>query len=38
MAVQMPTREQLRAVAQQCGLSLDDASLDSFRGAAHDLR
>jgi len=31
MAVQMPTREQLRAVARQCGLSLDDASLDSFR-------
>jgi amidase len=32
MAVQMPTREQLRAVARQCGLALDDASLDSFRG------
>ena len=31
MAVQMPTREQLRAVARQCGLSLDDASVDSFR-------
>jgi amidase len=31
MAVQMPTREQLRAVAGQCGLALDDASLDSFR-------
>jgi amidase len=28
----MPTREQLRAVARQCGLSLDDADLDSFRG------
>ncbi|HLK86454.1 MAG TPA: amidase [Candidatus Binataceae bacterium] len=32
MSVQMPTREQLRAVARQCGLSLDDDSLDSFRG------
>jgi amidase len=32
MSVQMPTREQLRVVAQQCGLSLDDAGLDSFRG------
>ncbi|HVB79067.1 MAG TPA: amidase [Candidatus Binataceae bacterium] len=32
MAVQMPTPEQLRAVARQCGLSLDDASVDSFRG------
>ena len=32
MAVQMPTREQLRAVARQCALSLDDADLDSFRG------
>src|ERR1700719_4962053 len=31
MAVQMPNREQLRAVARQCGLSLDDASVDSFR-------
>ena len=31
MAVQMPTREQLRAVARQCGLALDDASVDSFR-------
>jgi amidase len=31
MSVQMPTREQLRAVARQCGLSLDDASVDSFR-------
>src|SRR3984893_13760793 len=31
MSVQMPNREQLRAVARQCGLSLDDAALDSFR-------
>src|SRR5271170_3153289 len=31
MSVQMPTREQLRAVARQCGLSLDDDSVDSFR-------
>src|SRR6266404_4997926 len=31
MAVQMPNREQLRAVARQCGLSLDYASVDSFR-------
>ena len=31
MSVQLPTREQLRAVARQCGLSLDDASVDSFR-------
>jgi amidase len=31
MSVQMPTGEQLRAVARECGLSLDDASVDSFR-------
>ena len=31
MSVQMPTQEQLRAVARECGLSLDDASVDSFR-------
>jgi amidase len=31
MSVQMPNRDQLRAVARQCGLSLDDAGLDSFR-------
>jgi amidase len=31
MTVHMPTLEQLRAVARQCGLSLDDADLDSFR-------
>lgn len=32
MAVQMPTLEQLRAVARQCGLSLDEPDLNSFRG------
>src|ERR1700722_4276186 len=32
MSVQTPTREQLRAVAQQCGLSPDDPGVDSFRG------
>ena len=32
MAVQMPTLEQLRAVAHRCGLSLDDSDLNSFRG------
>ena len=32
MAVQMPTLEQLRAVAHLCGLSLDDSDLNSFRG------
>jgi amidase len=31
MSVQTPTRDQLSAVAQRCGLSLDDASLESFR-------
>jgi amidase len=31
MAVHMPSLEQLRAVAAQCGLSLDDADLQSFR-------
>jgi amidase len=31
MSVRMPTRDQLSAVAQRCGLSLDNASLDSFR-------
>jgi amidase len=31
MSVQVPTIEQLRAVARQCGLSLDDADLGSFR-------
>jgi amidase len=30
-AVQLPTMEQLRAVARRCGLSLDDADLGSFR-------
>jgi amidase len=31
MSVQMPTREQLRAAARECGLALDDASVESFR-------
>jgi amidase len=31
MSVQMPTPEQLRAVARECGLALDDASVESFR-------
>jgi len=32
MAVQLPSPEQLRDVAEQCGLSLSDADLASFRG------
>jgi amidase len=36
MAVQLPTMEQLRAVARRCGLSLDDADLSSFRALLED--
>ena len=32
MTVQLPTIDQLRDVAKQCGLSLADADLESFRG------
>jgi amidase len=32
MAVQLPTPDQLRAVAQQCGLSLTEQDVESFRG------
>ena len=32
MTVQLPTIAQLRDVAKQCGLSLADADLESFRG------
>ena len=32
MTVQMPTREQTRTMARLCGLSLDESSIDSFRG------
>jgi amidase len=32
MAVQLPTIAQLRDIAKQCGLSLADADLESFRG------
>ena len=31
MKVLMPTIQELRAVAKQCGLSLDDPALASFR-------
>jgi amidase len=32
MPLQTPTLQQMRELARQCGLSLDDTSLDSFRG------
>ena len=32
MTVQLPTIDQLRDVAKQCGLSLADADVKSFRG------
>ena len=32
MAVTLPTPNQLRAVAAQCGLSLTDEDVSSFRG------
>ena len=32
MKVSMPTIQELRAVAKQCGLTLDDPALTSFRG------
>ena len=35
MSVQMPTRDQLRAVAQRCGLALDDAVSIPFAGCCH---
>jgi hypothetical protein len=31
MAVQMPSPEQMRKVAERCGLSLGDADLESYR-------
>jgi len=32
VSVVLPTPKQLRAVAEQCGLSLTDADVESFRG------
>jgi len=36
MSVQMPTLEQMRMIARQCGLSLDDADIESFRTLFRD--